>query len=176
MNLNLGCGQKKQDGWHNVDKYPSDAVDECVDLEVLPWPWPDNSADKVQMVHVLEHLGQQTSVYLGIIKELYRVCKSNAEILIIVPDPRHDDFLGDPTHVRPITPSGLSLFSQKANREWIENGAANTPLAIHLGVDFEIVKVNAMLDQRFRAEFNEETAPLYNNLIKQWEIMLKVIK
>jgi predicted SAM-dependent methyltransferase len=103
MRLNLGCGNRKLQGWRNVDKVPDCSPDELVDLEQLPWPWPDNSVDEIFLSHVLEHLGQATDVYLGIIKELYRVCRDGATITIIVPHPRHDHFLTDPTHVRAVT-------------------------------------------------------------------------
>ena len=41
-------------------------------------------------------------------KELYRISCDQANIHISVPHPRHDDFLADPTHVRPITTLGLT--------------------------------------------------------------------
>ena len=50
-----------------------------------------------------------------------KICKKNALIIIKVPHPRHEDFLSDPTHVRPITVLGLSLFDQKLNKEWQKN-------------------------------------------------------
>ena len=78
MRLNLGCGQDKRDGWTNVDKMAAAEPDQVVDLEELPWPWPDSSVEEVAMKHVLEHLGAETDVYLGIIKELYRVCRHGA--------------------------------------------------------------------------------------------------
>ena len=90
MKLNLGCGNYKMDGFFNVDKFAYCEPDEVVDLEVFPWPWADNAVDEVVMSHVLEHLGQETKVYFGIIKELYRVCGDGAEVRIAVPHPRHD--------------------------------------------------------------------------------------
>ena len=111
LKLNLGCGSKKLDGYLNVDKFGE--PDMVFDLETFPWPWEDSSVSKILLSHVLEHLGQDTDIYLNIIKELYRVCKNNAEILVIVPHPRHDTFMTDPTHVRPITVDGLIMFSKK---------------------------------------------------------------
>ena len=79
MRLNLGCGDKKMQGWHNVDKVPDCNPDEIVDLERVPWPWLENSVDEILLSHVLEHLGQTPDVYLGIIKEIYRVCRDGGD-------------------------------------------------------------------------------------------------
>ena len=115
MRLNLGCGFRKMAGWVNVDKVASSQPDQVVDLESFPWPWRDDEVEEVTLSHVLEHLGAQPDVYIGVMKELWRVCRNGATVNIVVPDPRHDFFIADPTHVRPITAMGLSLFSRKAN-------------------------------------------------------------
>lgn len=139
LKLNLGCGMRKRDGYVNVDASPICRPDLVLDLETTPWPWPDGTVGEVVLTHVLEHLGQQPAVYLGIMKELWRVCADGAHIHIEVPHPRSDEFLGDPTHVRSITADGLALFSHRNNAEYERIGAANTPLGRYLGIDFELV-------------------------------------
>ena len=185
MRLNLGCGGQILPGWHNVDKYPTLLPDEVVDLEVFPWPWPDNCADEVLLSHVLEHLGATTEVYLGIIKELYRVCRDGAKITIAVPHPRHDNYLGDPTHVRPITPDNLTLFSQAANRDWIAKGHANTPLGLYLGVDFKIESLAYDLSAPWHELYEQKkltAADLqhairsYNNVVRQITVVMSAVK
>jgi len=185
MRLNLGCGSKKIAGWINVDKFATSATDEVFDLEQFPWPWADDSVEEVLMAHVLEHLGADTSVYLQIIKELYRVCRDGATIKIVVPHPRHDDFLGDPTHVRPIGPDSLQLFSQAANREWIEKGFANSPLGLYIGVDFVLKNINYTVepwwnDRLVRKEITvadlQHAMRTYNNVVKQIDMVLSPIK
>ena len=114
MKLNMGCGLNKKEGYTNVDKSAACGPDVELDLEVFPWPFKANEAEEVIFNHSLEHMGETTDVFLGILKELYRICKPRAKIFIFVPHPRHDDFLGDPTHVRVITPQLLSLFSKKS--------------------------------------------------------------
>lgn len=137
------------------------------------------------MAHVLEHLGAQTSVYLGIIKELYRVCRDGAKIKIFVPHPRHDNFLSDPTHVRPIVPEGIGLFSQAANREWMAMGAANTPLGVYIGVDFVIQHVTFGLSPVWKDRFDRKEITVsdlqyamatYNNVVKEIEMTIAAVK
>lgn len=185
LRLNLGCGLRKYPGFLNVDKYPECAPDQAVDLEAFPWPWPDDSVAEVRMIHVLEHLGATTATYLGIMRELWRVCRHDAEVLIVVPHPRHDSFLNDPTHVRPVTGDGLRMFSQTENRRWQAAGAANTPLGLYLGIDFELRSTQLELDPRWRARLDAgevsreaifEAMLRENNVVRQATYVLRAIK
>jgi ubiquinone/menaquinone biosynthesis C-methylase UbiE len=181
MKLNLGSGQNKQAGFINVDKYDTFAPDILADLEILPWPFEDNSADEIRMSHVLEHLGATTGVFLGIIRELYRVLKPQAPLHIRVPHPRSEHFIGDPTHVRPISPAVLALFSQKHNRESQANGWSDTTLGLYLGVDFEVRSVYWVLARRWAQRYSageiskeqlEEAMETYNNVVDEIEMVL----
>jgi hypothetical protein len=182
LRLNLGCGSRKLDGFLNVDKEAACGPDAVMDMERLPWPWADDSVEEVVMSHVLEHVGRDPGIYLGIIKELWRVCRHGAVVRIIVPHPRHDSFLDDPTHVRCVTADGFRLFSQRLNREWAEAGAANTPLGLFLGVDFEVEAASYVLEEPWkgrlaRGEIDErqvaEAESRYNNVVSQVEITLR---
>lgn len=185
MKLNLGCGSARLDGWVNVDRAAVLEPDQVWDLERLPWPWADSSADEILLKHVLEHLGQQTDVFLAVIRELWRVCRDGALITIEVPHPRHDGFLSDPTHVRPILPSTLALFDLSLNRRWAEQGVPNTPLALILGVDFRIEDVVYVLDEPWRSRLasgelsqaeGEEAVRKFNNVVESMTIRWRAVK
>lgn len=185
MRLNLGCGHTKLDGFVNCDVQAACNPDRIVDLESLPWPFEDGVAEEVVLSHVLEHLGESTKIYLGIIKELYRVCAPNAIVRIAVPHPRHDDFINDPTHVRPILPEQFHMYSKAANRRWREGGFANTPLADYLDVDFEVEDVQWVPDDRLverlrsgalKSEELAEMAYRQNNVLREARITLRVKK
>jgi hypothetical protein len=116
---------------------------------------------------------------------MYRICEDQANIHIVVPHPRHDDFLGDPTHVRVITPEGISLLSKKNNERWIEGGFANSPLGLYLDVDFEITELSHTLDPVWKKRFDEENmspdvisaaSKQYNNVIKEIRMVVKAVK
>ena len=147
MKLNLGCGFNKRPGYINVDKFGEPDIRH--DLESFPWPWQDNLFEEVQLIHVLEHLGKDPDSFVCIIKELFRICKNGARIFVAVPHPRHDDFLSDPTHVRPITPLLMSLFSRRENLNWQAANAANSLLALYHNVDFELRNVTYVLESRY---------------------------
>ena len=183
LKLNLGCGQNREPGFVNVDKYGEPDV-RC-DLESFPWPWPDNAVSQILLIHVLEHLGASPDSFIGIMKEMYRVCEPGASIHIVVPHPRHDHFIGDPTHVRPVTPEMLGLFSKAKNHKWKEIGSHNSTLALYHDVDFEVVDTMYMLDEPYSSQAksgqlrDEQIATLVrtqNNVCAEIRIELKVVK
>jgi predicted SAM-dependent methyltransferase len=185
LKLNLGCGNKLLQGWVNVDHVPDCHPGMVVDLEKIPWPWEDDGVEEILLCHVLEHLGESRDVYLGIIREMYRVCCPGAKVHIMVPHPRHDHFIWDPTHVRPITVEGLQMFDQSLNRQWIANECANTPLGIYLGVDFRVSSHQYVLDPLFRSRYEKgeltpqqvhELIRTHNNFCQQINIELIAYK
>ncbi len=157
-------------GFVNVDHSPLCEPDQLLDLEDLPWPWEDSLVEEIVMHHVLEHLGQAPKVFLGVIKELYRVMKPGGVLQIIVPHSRSDGYLIDPTHVRPITPQLFDLLSKRLNREWVESGVASTPLALQLDVDFELVETLYELRSAWKGVPRSELAhatDTYFNVVDQ---------
>lgn len=182
VKFNLGCGNKKLDGYTNCDKFGNPDVK--FDLEVFPWPVDDDYVDEILMVHVLEHLGQTKECFIGVLKELYRICKNGAEIKIIVPHYNHDNFKSDPTHVRIITPETLHLFDKSFNNECIKNGYSNSTLGLDYDLDFKTTNVKYHLDPQFKIHYyqNKDRIDLnmamqhYNNVISEIEIHLEVVK
>ena len=177
MKLNLGCGQNRMAGYVNVDREAAVAPDLVMDLEKFPWPLEDDSVEEVLATHVLEHVGAQASVFIGVMKELYRVCRPGALVRIAVPHPRHDNFFDDPTHVRAVTPMTLSLFSKAQNLAWKAQGGSNSPLALYAGVDFEMVEWSETVEEKFRDHPNlPDMLQHWNNVATEYRMVLKVLK
>lgn len=183
MKLNLGCGNNKLIGFINVDKYGSPDIK--VDLEKFPWIWKTNSIEEIHIIHVLEHLGKSTKQFKNIIQELYRISKPNCIIKIIVPHPRSDTFLNDPTHIRAITTETFAMLSKKMNTLYQERKWSTTPLAEYWDVDFEIIKSTLLLNKYWDTKYKtnqisteelEFAAKTYNNVVDEIELILKVIK
>ena len=187
LRLNLGCGRNIQEGFINVDKFGD--PDMRMDLEHGPWPWPDNSVSEVWAVHVLEHLGETLEKYFGFWKELYRVMHHGAVISIVVPHPRCDDFINDPTHIRPVTPETIGLFDQDHNQQWIEAGAANSVHGLDQGVFFKelphmrgyvmtpafAAKYQGADEESKQLAFNNEMSMLWN-VCKEIRMVFAAIK
>lgn len=177
MRLNLGCGPRKLPGYVNVDLQPEVAPDVQLDIGRDPWPWDDNSVDGALASHIMEHLPGEA--FFHFLRELYRVCKNGAEVTVVVPHPRHDSFLGDPTHVRPIIPATLVMLSKRYAAEGRKIGQIRTPFGEYLNVDFE-------LDPKLQYSFDpavdlddpelEWKAKHLNNIILETRMTLRAIK
>lgn len=185
MKFNMGCGARKLPGFVNVDAVAACSPDQVVDLEVTPWPWPDGCAEEIRFIHSLEHMGGDPKVFLAIMSEIYRIAADGCTVQINVPHPRHDNFLGDPTHVRPITPKTLTLFDRKLCDKIVAEGGANTPFAHYLGVDFEVTHTATVVDEPYFGEFKRgelseaELMRLVNssfNVVSEYRFTLKVRK
>ena len=180
MKLNIGSGYKKIPGFLNVDSSPDCKPDFVVNLEKDMFPFEDSSVNEVIAHHVLEHLGEG---FFHCMRELYRVCADGAIIQVAVPHPRHDTFLMDPTHRRPIYPHTLRMFSRKRNMEQILTNGNETPIAIINKVDFEVIAERINLDPYYEEMFktiseDQQNYILrsYNNVSYTIDVILKVVK
>ena len=125
VRLNLGCSDRRIDGFTGVDIAAGPEVDQIVDLEG-PWPWPDSSVLEVRAHDVAEHIGDCPHQFgydcevcgegtgrhplgrIHFMNELHRVLAPNGLALVEVPSAAHGvGFITDPTHK---TPWCLSLF------------------------------------------------------------------
>ncbi len=108
MKLNLGCGQKALRDWHNVDNSPWSQANELIDLNDIPWPFPDNCCDQIEMNAVLEHLNDT----MAVMAELHRVMKPGATLHIHVPYAGSVWAFQDPTHKRFFTERTFKYFEE----------------------------------------------------------------
>lgn len=180
MKLNLGCGHRKLDGYINADSSVECKPDVLFDLEHFHWPWEKNSVQEIRMQHVLEHVGQTPEGFIHIMQELYRVCAPGAHVYIEVPHPRSDGFICDPTHVRPIMPQMLALFSKQFNRDTIAKGWPNTPLGLMHDIDFEIVDTKIYLQPGWEHLISDpvamqRTIDIYFNVVSDIHITLRKV-
>lgn len=102
MKLNIGCGNKKIEGYVGVDKFQCDAADYICDIENEKLPFEDNSVKAIILDNVIEHFRDIPNV----INELIRVADKGAIITIITPHFSSLSSWIDPTHLH-----HLSYFS-----------------------------------------------------------------
>jgi len=80
MKLNLGSGDRKLEGYVNVDLFGT--PDLRVDLFKFPWPWADESIDEIACHHFLEHVPRFRETWL----EINRVLRTGGKLWVRVPN------------------------------------------------------------------------------------------
>jgi len=84
VKLNLGCGDKRLEGWINTDRvYIKGIVDKVLDIRDLN-EFEDLSVDVIYASHVIEHI--HYSEILNTLAEWHRVLKINGKVMISTPD------------------------------------------------------------------------------------------
>ncbi|MBU3907047.1 MAG: methyltransferase domain-containing protein [Nanoarchaeota archaeon] len=79
--LNLGSGLDYRKGWINVDNNEYVKKDLVWDLDIMPYPFKQNTFTEIYASMVLGHLTHPAEV----LKELIRIAKDGCAITIIVP-------------------------------------------------------------------------------------------
>lgn len=107
--LNLGAGKNILKGYVNLDIIQGGDV--VHNLEIIPYPFKDNTFDEVVIFHVLEHIENQ----IGLFNELNRICKNNAVIKIVVPYFASPSYYIDPSHRCKFCYQTLEAYTQNSN-------------------------------------------------------------
>lgn len=180
MKINIGAGDTVETDYIRIDYDTLTNPDYVLDLEKDRLPFEDSTVEAVKAHHILEHLGEG---FFHCLQELYRVCKHGARVHIRVPHPRHDTFLADPTHRRPITVMTMQMFSKKFNELCRQQNAATSRLADYFNVDFEIIDYKYIPDrgmeatiQHLNSQQKSEYADQHFNIVSEIQMTLVVVK
>jgi predicted SAM-dependent methyltransferase len=136
--LNMGCGLKKIDGFVNADISPNVKPDKIVDFNQFPWPFADNEFDHIVAKDILEHLGETSSDFIKVMKELYRISHNGAIWEVQSPHWRCDTAIDDPDHKRLITMGMFNLFNKRMLLEKLQTEGSDSALAFEHDIDIEI--------------------------------------
>ncbi len=117
MRLNLGCGNKRKEGYLGVDRYPCDAVDQIADLNGT-LPYGESTIDEVWMDNVIEHIPDLPRLFA----ELHRICRDGAEIKIVTPHFACHDSWRDPTHVQHLSYFSMDHFEKPDVAHYTKGG------------------------------------------------------
>ncbi|MCK5492417.1 MAG: class I SAM-dependent methyltransferase [Candidatus Omnitrophica bacterium] len=94
--LDLGCGSSKHPNSIGADINLNSEADVICDLNNSNYPFKDDCFDMVVSKQLFEHVADVETV----LKEVYRICKNKAKIVIEVPHFSCFYAYGDPTHKR----------------------------------------------------------------------------
>lgn len=106
--LDIGCGNVKTKGAVGLDINPSSGADVIHDLNKFPYPFKDDTFDRIICSNVLEHIDNVP----GAMDEIWRISKNGAQIEIEAPFPSSRWLFTDPTHKR--------AFVSRSFEFWVE--------------------------------------------------------
>lgn len=91
------------------------------DMETIPLPFEDNSADEIHAYEVLEHMGRQGDwrFFLAQFQDFWRILKPGGMFFATTPHPTSPWAWGDPGHTRVIPPETLTYLGQQNYREQV---------------------------------------------------------
>jgi DNA modification methylase len=94
VKLDIGCGNKKAQGFTGMDSRNREGVDIVHDVERYPWPIESESVEAINASHVLEHL--KPWEFINVMNECWRVMKPGGNMTIKTPYGLA--YAYDPTH------------------------------------------------------------------------------
>jgi Methyltransferase domain len=106
--LDIGCGERKQDGHIGIDISPCPGVDHVMDVRKYPWPIDDAVVDGIYTSHFFEHLDGPERV--DFMNECWRVMKTGAQMVVIVPYWSSVRSIQDPYHKFPPVAENSFLY------------------------------------------------------------------
>lgn len=112
--LNLGAGNRIITGAVNHDLVRHRKEIAVVwDLNDLPWPWEDESFDKVCALSVLEHLRQNL---LTSMDEIWRICRPLGVVVVKLPHWKANLSYEDLTHLHVVGPGIMNQLDPRTQR------------------------------------------------------------
>lgn len=160
--LNFGCGSEIWEDYDNVDIQKSPKVTKSFDFNKFPYPIKDNVYDYVYSRSVLEHLKEPDKV----LRELWRICKPNAIIEIIVPYYNNKSAVSDMQHKH--------FFSDTTFKVFVDEGSIINKKGL-FKIDF-IELVPTIIGKFIPRIIREKLDLFMSGLISYVHVKLKVIK
>ena len=105
--LNLGCGRKHLPAAINLDVTTATGPDVVHDLNVRPWPFPENHFREIHAYDVIEHLDD----LILTVEEMHRISRPGGIVRITVPHFSSANAFTDPTHRHFFSASSFNYFT-----------------------------------------------------------------
>jgi len=106
MNINLGCGNKREADSLGVDFRKTDTADVVHDLSTYPWPFKDCQFDNAYATDIIEHM----LYVVPFVDECWRITKPGGHLFIRTTYFRTEQSYTDPTHLHYFTLDSFNFF------------------------------------------------------------------
>lgn len=96
MKINLGAGSLPEPGWVNVDGVALEGIQVVHDLDVGPWPFEDDVAERIKAFDIYEHVNN----WRLFMSECHRILEPYGVLFIHTSYYKNPDSFRDPDHKR----------------------------------------------------------------------------
>lgn len=118
INLDIGCGANKQgDDWVGMDIRDLPGVDIVHDVNVHPWPLPDECVRLALTSHLIEHIPPVMVdrhgtwfPFMAFMDEVWRIMRVGGEFMSALPHGSSQRFIQDPTHCNMVNETTWDYF------------------------------------------------------------------
>ncbi len=117
MKLNIGCGNKRKEGFLGVDKFMCEAVDVLADLS-HGIPFGESSVDAIWLDNLIEHIADIPEF----MQEIHRVGRDEAVVTIFTPHFASASSWRDPTHVHHLSYFSMDHFEKESVAHYMGGG------------------------------------------------------
>ena len=177
--LDIGCGKFKLPGSIGLDIVPLEGVDVVHDLNQFPYPFRNNSFDRIRVIHVIEHIQS----ILKTMEEIHRIAKPGGEVEIVTPHYTDASSWQDPSHLWHLSSRSFDFFQEEYRTSYYSKARFQIEyseikllkLYKWFGLEFLINLQNRDLRYRFLRKFWEQYL-CYFVRGKVMTFRLKVIK
>lgn len=104
--IKLGSGHDTDPGRIDVDCRALPGIDVVWDLDAHPWPFDDNSADRIEAVAIFEHIENVVAA----MDECHRILKPGGALRVRGPREGGGNVWGDVTHRRAFNAQSFDHF------------------------------------------------------------------
>lgn len=158
--LDIGCGKFKLPGSVGLDIVPLEGVDVVHDLNQFPYPFPNDSFDRIRVIHVIEHIQS----ILKTMEEIYRIAKPGGQVEIVTPHYTDSSSWQDPTHLWHLSSRSFDFFQEEYRTGYYSKARFQVEyseikllkLYKWVGLEFLINLQNQNLKYRFLRKFWEQ--------------------
>lgn len=161
IRLDIGCGENKQDkDWIGIDSRSLPGVDIVHDLEVFPYPLPDECCLTIVGSHIIEHIKPWLTISL--FNELWRIMKPGGQLALATPYAGSPGFWQDPTHCNGFNEITFQYFDPDYPLY-----AIYKPKPWKLAPGFPVWQVTGNLEILMTKIGNNEPSPLGINIVER---------
>ncbi len=165
--LDLGCGENKVPNSIGLDNVQLPGVDVEHDLLDFPYPFDNESIDKIYLRHVIEHFAIENINF--IMNECNRILKNDGLLVITVPHVFSISAFTDPTHISFFTFGSGHFWDRKSSKGYYKDFRSKWQLVKTIcrvnwfdWKRYQLKKINIILSSIIEKQLNKALTSINN--------------